>query len=164
MHVNNFGISFLLLSVSLFIAPASFADRVDDKVDSLLNMTKKPDGVVFEIVGSDPDLLQTAIPRINEFAKKLRARFAGVDVAVVSHGREQFALQKKYRDGNKKVHDAVERLSRDENVPVHICQTFAAWNGVDPEDFPDYVTVSATGPQQIRDYMELGYIKIVITR
>jgi len=164
MAIKNFSVISLALIANFLMSPLSLADRVDDEVDTVLNLSKKPDGVVFEIVSSRRDLLQRAIPRVNQYVKKLRARFAGLDVAVVTHGREQFALQKRYQQDNKKVHDAVERLSKDENVPVHICQTFAAWNGVDPEDFPTYVTVSATGPQQIRDYEDLGYIKIVITR
>ena len=33
---------------------------------------------------------------------------------------------------------------------------------VEAEDFPDYVKVSATGPQQINDYRDLGYKLIII--
>jgi predicted ATPase len=32
-----------------------------------------------------------------------------------------------------------------------------------PEDFPDYINVSAAGPIQINDYEELGYELVVLT-
>jgi intracellular sulfur oxidation DsrE/DsrF family protein len=119
---------------------------------------------VFEISSSDKDALKWAIPRIQQYTNTLRQKFPGLDVAIVSHGREQFVLQKKNSKEYEKVHKAVKELSSKGDVPVHICQTFAAWNDVSPEEFPDYVSVSATGPQQVNDYIELGYALIKLRK
>ena len=104
---------------------------------------------------SDPSAqLRIAIERI-------RARFPGTDFAVVSHGREEFALQSKYQSEQQGIHKAVKSLVADD-VPVYVCETHAGWYGVTAEDFPDYVNVAPSGPAQINIYLELGYQRVVI--
>lgn len=149
---------FFLFIISSF---ASVVIASDSKVQEILSSTNTPSGVVFEIAGSDPVALKWAIPRIKQYVVRLRKKFPKMELAVVTHGREQFALQKSNSSEYKKVHNEVKLLAG-ADVPVHICQTFAGWSGVDPEDFPDYVSVSATGPQQVKDYLELGYTLIKI--
>jgi len=154
---------FARVSIFLFfglLTNVAFAS--DAKIQKLLLASKAPAGVVFEIASSDADALTWAIPKIREYSKQLRTKFPKLDMAVVTHGREQFSLQKSNSSEYQKVHDEVAELAKSGDIPVHVCQTFAAWNGVDPEDFPEYVTVSATGPQQVNDYMELGYTLIKI--
>ncbi len=53
-----------------------------------------PFGVVFEIVEHDENALQWAIPAIDRYVRQLRKRFPDIGLAVVSHGREEFALMK----------------------------------------------------------------------
>jgi len=48
------------------------------------------------------------------------------------------------------------------NIQLHVCGTYAAWNNVSEEEFPDYVDVTAAGPATINDYISLGYILIKI--
>lgn len=146
----------LLLTLILFVS-SSYANTDHEKIAQILALEKAPSGVVFEIASSDKDALQWAIPRIQQHTEALRKKFPGLDVAIVSHGREQFVLQEKNAKEYAEVHKAVKALSGTGDVPVHICQTFAEWNDVAPEEFPDYISVSATGPQQVRDYIELGY-------
>lgn len=152
------GIKYLSLFFLLFwYGAVTHAATDSEKIQQILSLSTAPSGVVFEIASSDKDALQWAIPRIQEYTERLRQQFPGLDVAIVSHGREQFLLQEKNAKENEKVHKAVKELSTKGDIPVHICQTFAAWNNVDPEEFPDYVSVSTTGPQQVKDYLELGY-------
>jgi intracellular sulfur oxidation DsrE/DsrF family protein len=91
---------------------------------------------------------------------QLRKKFPELPVAIVTHGKEQFALTTKNADS--KTHSLVKDLVSDQ-IEVHVCGTHASWYNVMPEDFPDYVNVSATGPAQINDYEELGYELIVLT-
>ncbi len=51
-----------------------------------------------------------------------------------------------------------------DDVTVHVCGTFAAWQGVDPSEFPESINVAAAGPTQIEDYVSLGYTHIKISR
>lgn len=150
-----------ILSVFLILLVAQAASAAT--VEQVLKMKKAPPGVVFEIVAGSKGL-RWAIPQIQASVMKLRKRFPGLEIAVVSHGSEQFALQKKHSKRYSKVHKQVQDLAGKQGIPVHICQTHASWRGVQAEDFPSYVTVSATGPAQIRDYRSLGYVLIVLRR
>ena len=130
-------------------------------VDVLLARTESPPGVVFEIVEADEDALEVLLPRVRGDIKRIRARFPETEFAVVSHGREEFALQTQYQGEHAEIHQQVQALVA-ADVPVHVCETHAGWYGVTAEDFPDYVNVAPTGPGQVRLYQELGYELIVI--
>ena len=58
--------------------------------------------------------------------------------------------------------DGTGQLVTDRDVDIHVCGTHAGWFDVLPEDFPDYVDVSATGPAQVNDYRALDYVLIVL--
>jgi hypothetical protein len=111
----------------------------NEDVEALLASTEAPHGVVFEIVEADETALEDLLPEVRDAIRKIRARFPDTEFAVVSHGREEFALQ-----------------------TVHVCETHAGWYGVTAEDFPDYVNVAPTGPGQVQLYEELGYELIVV--
>ncbi len=141
----------------IFLGQAS----ANSDLDNLLAQSTTPDGVVFEIVESDMSALEYLLPRVREAITKIREKFPDTDFAVVSHGREEFALQTRYQTEQSKIHNAVLSLVA-EDVPVYVCETHAGWYGVSAEDFPDYVEVAPTGPGQINLYLELGYQLIVI--
>ena len=130
-------------------------------VDELLARTEAPAGVVFEIVEGYESALDELLPQIRDAIRRLRARFPEAGFAVVSHGREEFALQSQYRSEYAEIHDQVQSLVADD-VPVHVCETHAGWYGVTAEDFPEYVNVAPTGPGQVNLYRELGYELIII--
>ena len=133
----------------------------NDDVDALLARTESPHGVVFEIVEADEAALEELLPLVRDAIKRIRARFPGTEFAVVSHGREEFALQTQYQGEHAAIHQQVQALVA-ADVPVHVCETHAGWYGVTAEDFPDYVNVAPTGPGQVRLYEELGYELIVV--
>ena len=133
----------------------------NDDVDALLLRSDAPHGVVFEIVEGDESALEELLPGVRRAIERIRARFSQTEFAVVSHGREEFALQIEYQNEYAQIHQQVQSLVA-EDVPVHVCATHASWYGVSPEDFPEYVNVAPTGPGQIQLYLELDYELIVI--
>ena len=141
----------------IFLGQAS----ANSDVDNLLAQSTTPEGVVFEIVESDKSALEYLLPRVREAIIKIREKFPDTDFAVVSHGREEFALQTRYQTEQSEIHNAVLSLVA-EDVPVYVCETHAGWYGVSADDFPDYVEVAPSGPGQINLYLELGYQLIVI--
>jgi intracellular sulfur oxidation DsrE/DsrF family protein len=155
---------FLNAIILLFVVGlrASHADSADVAVERILHGAEAPPGLVFEIAVRDEKGLEWALPRIRDYANRLRERFPQISLAVVSHGREQFALRAGKERQYPKVHADVQQLVR-EDVPVHICETHAARRGVAPEAFPEYVTVSPAGPTQVRDFQELGYVVVKLT-
>lgn len=149
--------SLLLLLTGMLALPVA-ADEVAD----LLSSDEAPPGVVFEIVGEEPENLGRLLSGLRADIARLRERFPGLPVAVVSHGEEQFALMESNRADDPGLHETALEMVTTEGVDLHVCGTHAGWFDVDPGEFPDYVDVSASGPAQINDYRALGYILIVL--
>lgn len=157
---HKFFSSFALFLSVLFISQPIFAENSAEKINQLLSAKEAPAGVVFEIVSKKENRLNWALPKAQGYIKKLRKKFPKLEIAVVTHGNEEFALKKNNEKKYKKVHSLTRQLVNDEHVPVHVCGTYASWKGVEKEDFPDYVDVAAEGPATINDYVALGYVKI----
>ncbi len=151
--------SLLFLMLFLFSSLLLASDK--DDIAKILDQSETPDGVVFEVIGSDAEYLTNALERIQKYKDTLQKKFPKLDIAVVSHGSEQFALATKNAEKNKKAHTSVKRLVASD-VPVYICETHASWRDVVAEDFPKYISIAAQGPAQIKQYQELGYILVVI--
>lgn len=134
--------------------------QANDDINNVLAMESAPHGVVFEIVSGRSDKLDQLIPQVQVYIKQLREKFTDLPIAVVSHGREQFALTTENSKQHLQVHNTVKSLVQDQDVSVHVCGTYASWNNVEEEAFPDYVNVSPAGPAQINDYLNLDYIHI----
>ena len=160
-HALRILIPFMLL---LQLPAAVFASNSYlNKVQKLLDSNETPDGVVFEISNKDRHYLDWAMPEAERLSKQLRARFPTLDIAIVTHGSEQFALTKKRLAGNAPLKDQLKSLV-DSDIQVHVCGTHAEWKNVEAEEFTELVDVSAEGPAQINDYIKLGYVKIKITK
>ncbi len=149
----------IVLSLLLFFSPL-FADDKEEIAD-ILTQAKAPDGVVFELIGSDGEYLTDALERVQVYKEQLQKKFPKLDIAVVSHGSEQFSLTSDNAKKFKKAHSSVKRLVAS-NVPVYICETHASWRDVSAEDYPDYITPTPQGPTQIRQYQDLGYVLVII--
>ena len=146
----------------VFSSAVVFAMGGDQQeVAALLAEDEAPDGVVFELIGNEGDYLLNALNKVKTYIEQLQKKFPGLDIALVSHGSEQFNLTSENQSNAKEAHAHVQQLVASD-VPVHVCETHASWRGVTPEDFPDYITVSTTGPAQINQYEELGYTLVVI--
>lgn len=150
-------------SIGLLLVVACAQAQANNAISQLLQQTQAPEGVVFEIVTSDEDALEWAMPRTRGYIEQLRQRFPDLPVAVVTHGREMFSLQTRNEYGSQEVHQQVKSLVEQQQVTLHVCGTYAGWQGLAEEDFPAYVDVAAAGPAQINDYVALGYVKIIIT-
>ena len=157
-------LSRLLLGCALLIATtAASAELASVSVKDLLARSAAPAGVVFEVVSRDAEALRWALPQIRRDTARLRARFPGIDIAVVTHGNEQFALTRARETENAALHADVRALAAGD-VPVHVCETFAARRQLAPEDFPPHVQVTAAGPVQVKNYMALGYERVLVRR
>lgn len=133
-------------------------------LEQVLARPAAPPGVVFEVVDRDARALETALPWVKRAAEQLRSRFPNLPMALVTHGQEMFALQTDARSKYAGVHQLAESLSRDQGIPVHVCETYAGRRGLAAEDFPAYVDVAPEGPAQIRNYEALDYVRIVVPR
>lgn len=160
--LNKFTLILAIISSNLFFTPISHAIDSDEQIEDILALKEAPAGIVFEIVTGEANSLEWALPEVQNHIKELRARFPALEIAIVTHGSEQFALQKSKKKKYETVHSLTQQLVKNDNVPLHVCGTHASWRNVTEEDFPKYVDVAAAGPATINDYVSLGYILIVV--
>ena len=151
-----------IISFVLVLLLTGFQASWAETVDEVLAYQKAPYGVVFEIISSNKDELERALPRVRADMQRLKSRFPDMAIAVVSHGKEQFALTSDNESEYQETHNVVRSMVADKNVSFHVCGTFASMNNVGEEEFPDYVDVAAHGPMQIKNYVEFGYLKILV--
>lgn len=130
-----------------------------ESLDEILALKEAPTGVVIEIIEPGGEELKALLPEVEDATRQLRQKFPDLPVAVVSHGREQFALTSENITRDSELESGVKHLV-DTDIDVHVCGTHASWYGITPEAYPDYIDVSATGPAQINDYLKIGYIQL----
>lgn len=159
---NKFIQIITLVFSSLFFAQIAHATDANEQIEEILSLKEAPAGIVFEIVTGESNSLEWALPETQNYIKELRARFPKLDIAIVTHGSEQFALQTNKNKKYKKIHSLTQQLTQKDDVPLHVCGTYAGWKGVSEEDFPDYVDVAPAGPAAINDYIALGYMLVKI--
>jgi intracellular sulfur oxidation DsrE/DsrF family protein len=133
------------------------------EIDDIITQKQAPAGIVFEIVSDEDGLLGELLPSVKADIEELRQRFPDLPIAIVSHGKELFALTIKNSSSELSTHDLVKQLVKAEDVDVHVCGTHAGWYDVTAEAFPDYVDVTAAAPAQIDDYEAIGYTVIILT-
>jgi intracellular sulfur oxidation DsrE/DsrF family protein len=152
----------LIFSTLLVFGSPVFADNADKQIEKIMSRETAPAGVVFEIVSGKANALEWALPKTQKLITKLRARFPKLDIAIVTHGNEQFALKTANNKKYKKIHSLTQQLVQEDHIPLHVCGTYAERKNVSEEEFPAYVNVAAEGPAAINDYVSLGYIRIKI--
>lgn len=158
--LNKFTLIIALIFSNLFFVPTSLATDSNQQIEDILSQKEAPAGIVFEIVTGAANSLEWALPEVQNYIKELRARFPKLEVAIVTHGNEQFALKTNNDKKYKKVHSLTQQLVQKDHVPLHVCGTYASWKNVSEEEFPEYVDVAAAGPATINDYVALDYILV----
>ncbi len=132
-------------------------------VDALLSADEAPAGVVFEILSGQQNAWQWAAPMLKQFQQQLKHKFAQIDIVVVSHGNEQFQLTRENAVNNPQAIDTLQSLSA-QGTNIHVCGVHSGWRDVSEDSYLDFVDVSASGPAQINDYVNLGYKRIILRR
>lgn len=94
--------------------------------------------------------------------KLVKRAYPAVDIAVVSHGAEEFALQKSASTEYADVHNLFNNLVSTQGVSIHVCGAVGGLKQLTQEDFPEFVSYSASGMAQVNDYKSLGYSVVVI--
>jgi len=89
----------LLLLIQLPLT-AFAGGSASGEVQALIDRAEAPEGVVFEIVSAQSRYLDWALPEAARLSMRLRDAFPGLDIAIVSHGTEQFALTRERLEHN----------------------------------------------------------------
>lgn len=150
----------LFLSIALSLACANERPREFpefDEIMAIIHADSPPEGVVFTVYEYEEDALEWVIPRLSYYIDLLRGHFRELPIAVVSHGDEIFSLTLEQRSIYKGLHAEIQKLVNRQSIEFHICGSYAAYNGLTEQDFPDYIDVVPFGPSQIKDYERVGY-------
>lgn len=141
----------------------SVSSMANQDLQRVTSLEAAPAGVVFEIVDWDNGYLGIAIPWVKQQIVALRTQFPGLNIAVVSHGSEQFALLKDADAAYPEIHSQVQSLITDHDVKLELCLGHASKRGFNASDFSEYVDIEAAGPAQISAYEARGYEKVIVT-
>ena len=149
---------FFALGLLLMCSPrAVLAEQA--ALENLFTARQPPEGVVFEIIAWQDHSWDWAAPRLRVYVDRLRARFPGLEMALISHGAELFELT---RQAGLQRQPAILELARlaAEGLEIYVCGEYAAWKRLGQKDFLDFVDVAASGSAQLADYLELGFVHI----
>lgn len=170
-------ITFTLITCSLFLFTGNAAlttelqentyhelinNPTHPQIEQIIQSNTEPEGVVFEIETLDSQALEILTDYVISQIKLIKRVYPAVDVAVVSHGAEEFVLQKTASSEYADVHNLFNNLVSKQGVSVHVCGAVGGLKQLTQEDFPDFVNYSASGLAQVNDYKALGYSVIVI--
>ena len=127
--------------VLLLLSSAVIANYTHPSVNRLIQGNDEPVGVVFELVENDKSTWEWAAPMIQDLRIQLKEKYPEIEIAVVSHGREQFQLIKKRAKRQKQAISILEELVNQEQVNLHVCGTHSSWFGIKPSGYIDIVDV-----------------------
>ncbi len=148
----------------LLISSTLMANYTHPSVNRLIQANNEPVGVVFELIESDKRTWTWAAPMIKDLKDQLKAKYPDIEIAVVSHGREQFQLTKKRAKRQKAAISILEDLVRKEDVGLHVCGTHSSWYDIPTSSYIDIVDVAVSGPAKINDYINLDYQLIILKK
>lgn len=156
----------LLTFISVFLlslmAYAESLPNPHPTVKQILQSSEEPDGIVFDIETLQSNALGELAPYVRQQILLIKNKFPDVDIAVVTHGVEEYALQRDAQKQNAGLHDMFNRLVQDQDVSVHVCGAVGGLKNLTQEDFPEFVSYSESGMAQINDYKALGYTVVAI--
>ncbi|MCS5586546.1 MAG: DsrE family protein [Gammaproteobacteria bacterium] len=141
----------------LLISSTVIANYTHPGVNRLIQADINPTGVVFELIESDKSTWTWAAPMIKDLKEQLKAKYPDIEIAIVSHGREQFQLIKERVKSQELAISILKDLVRKEEVDLHVCGTHSSWYDIPASSYIDIVDVAVSGPAKINDYINLGY-------
>jgi len=165
--LNTVSVILLSFFLSIFSIAAMAQKALPDvhpDVKALLEGSEAPDGIVFDIETLDENALTELAPYVKKQIQLLKKSFPDADIAVVSHGTEEFALQTQAAEQNAELHNMFNQLVVDSGVSVHVCGAVGGLKKLTQDDFPEFVSYSESGLAQLNDYKALDYKVIRINQ
>ncbi len=148
-----------LLVWVILISSTVIANYTHPGVDRLIQANKEPAGVVFELIERDKKTWEWAAPMIKDLKSQLKDKYPNLDIAIVSHGREQFQLMRRRVKEQPEAISLLRGIVKD-GTNLYVCGVYSGWRDVRPEEYIDIVDVAESGPAKINDYINLGYMPI----
>jgi len=148
-------LSFFMISTFGLFSKAS-------QIEDILTLNEEPPGVVFELIESTGYAWTWAAPKIRSYVSQLREKFPNIDLAIVSHGREQFSLTKKSTSSITEEVSILHNINKKDSVDISVCGSHSQWFNVSRENYLPFINVAESGPALINDYKNLGFIVVLL--
>ena len=148
-------LSFFMISTFGLFSKAS-------QIEDILTLNEEPPGVVFELIESTGYAWTWAAPKIRSYVSQLREKFPNIDLAIVSHGREQFSLTKKSTSSITEEVSILQNINKKDSVDISVCGSHSLWFNVSRENYLPFINVAESGPALINDYKNLGFIIVLL--
>ena len=148
-------LSFFVISTFGLFSKAS-------QIEDILILKEEPPGVVFELIESTHYAWTWAAPKIRSYVSQLKEKFPNIDLAIVSHGREQFSLTKKSASSIIEEISILKDMNKKDSVDISVCGTHSQWLNVSRENYLPFINVAESGPALINDYKNLGFIVVLL--
>ncbi len=139
-----------------------FAAPAHAQIERILTLDTSPVGVVFEVAQGDESALSWALPKIERYTKRLKDKFPNIQIAVVTHGREQFGLVDGFEGTRaQKIRRKALQMTQS-GTTLHVCDGHNKARGVSASAFPAHINVAPSGPKQVQALRDLGYVLVQI--
>lgn len=133
-------------------------------VDKIINSNTEPEGVVFELSEYDENAWDWASEMIESLSKQLKNKYPNIDIAIVSHGNEQFQLTRNNKEQNQHTISTLTNLVNSSNIDLHVCAVNSSWSNIPTDAYINIVDVAESGPAKVNDYINLGYRRIKLQK
>ena len=164
MVIFNKIVKTLLFSLVLSSYSWSYAQECPNLViNQLISANIEPEGVVFELAAYESNAWNWASPKVDQLSKQLKDKYPNVDIAIISHGNEQFQLTSKNLAKNQYPVSLLDNLAKN-GADIHVCGVNSSWNNVSHDSYIDIVQVAVSGPAKVNDYIKLGYQHIRLSK
>jgi intracellular sulfur oxidation DsrE/DsrF family protein len=148
----------MMLTISYSLANAQ-ENYSHPGIDYLIKANVEPVGVVFELIEWGDNTWQWAAPMIRDLKAQLQDKYPKIEIAIVSHGGEQFQLTRKKAKEQPRAISLLKNIVED-GTNLYVCGTHSSWKNIPETDYIDIVNVAVSGPAKINDYINLGYVPI----
>lgn len=153
--------SLTFVTLSNVYAETEFSEA-SAQIQKIISDGEEPLGIVFEIETLDPFALQKITLYVVKQVKRIKQVYPDVDIAVISHGVEEYALTTKASSEYATTQRLLNEMVIQQEVSLHVCGAVAGLKGLEQEDFPNFISYSASGLAQLNDYKALDYTVVVI--
>ncbi len=115
------------------------------------------EGVVFLVMEQDEEALNWVLPRVLHYTRQLREKWKKLNIVVLSHGDEMFALQTELKGLHEGLHSLAEQLVSEHDIQIQVCGSYAFFSDISASAFPNYIDVVPSAPAEIENYRLMGF-------
>lgn len=154
-----------LLLIGLLWIGVSFAPALQAKGQLVETPYADEQKVVLQFFFNHPSKISVGIDWLRTYLNTLMNPPYGfapefMDIKVIMHGTEIVALTAQHQEEYRPIQERLQYYAS-LGVDIRICGSYAEFLGYKPEDFPDYVKIVPSGPNELVHWQQQGYALLI---